>query len=375
MKQVLLTLVALVCLGAGLSWAVVSSQRERAAIEAAARQRDDQAKLEPWQREGQFVVAQGTIDVAEGTTKLTTTIPGRVAAVRVKDGDSVKAGQPLIELDSRVPRIAVEKAQAGVREAEVRLREANNRVTLHAIQVRQQQQKLAAARAALEMEQTQLQKIDSVGERNGAAESTRSMQQKQVIAQTATVEVETLQLEQFEKIRPQDQVDQAAAGLAVAQAELARAEAALEDYTLKAPSDGTILQVQTRTGEIVGPGSPDLLWFVTESPRVIRCEVNNRFSRVVEDGMPVLYYQDDTGELLGKGRVERRSAWIADQRETSSRPFQRVDQRTLECLVTIESLPDRLWIGERVRVVIRTDGTNEPAVSEAASDREAQAQR
>ncbi len=149
----------------------------------------------------------------------------------------------------------------------------------------------------------------------------------------------------------------------------------MEDYTLKAPSDGTILQVQTRTGEIVGPGSLDLLWFVTESPRVIRCEVNNRFSRVVEDGMPVLYYQDDTGELLGKGRVERRSAWIADQRETSSRPFQRVDQRTLECLVTIESLPDRLWIGERVRVVIRTDGTNEPAVSEAASDREAQAQR
>ncbi len=120
-----------------------------------------------------------------------------------------------------MPRIAVEKAQAGVREAEVRLREANNRVTLHSLQVRQQQQKLAAARAALEMEQTQLQKIDSVGERNGAAESTRSMQQKQVIAQTATVEVETLQLEQFEKIRPQDQVDQAAAGLAVAQAELA----------------------------------------------------------------------------------------------------------------------------------------------------------
>jgi multidrug resistance efflux pump len=375
MKQVLLTLVALVCLGAGLSWAVVSSQRERAAIEAAARQRDDQAKLEPWQREGQFVVAQGTIDVAEGTTKLTTTIPGRVAAVLVKDGDAVTPGQPLIELDSREPKIAVDKAQAGVREAEVRLREATNRITLHSLQVRQQQQKLAAARASLEMEQTQLQKFDSVGERNGAAESTRSMQLKQVIAQTAIVEVETLQLEQLEKIRPQDQVDQANAGLAVAQAELARAQAALDDYTLKAPSEGTVLQVQTRPGEIVGPGSPELLWFVNAGPRVIRCEVNHRFSRVVDDGMPVLYYQDDTGELLGKGRVERRSEWIADQRETSSRPFQRVDQRTLECLVAIESHPDRLWIGERVRVVIRTDGANEPTISEASSDREAQAQR
>ncbi|MBY0589254.1 biotin/lipoyl-binding protein [bacterium] len=360
MSRALMLLVAIVTVGAGLSWVVVAGQNQRAAIELAARQRDDQAGLEDWQKQGQFVVAQGTIDVAEGTTKLTTSIAGRVESVLVKDGDAVKKGQVLLELDSRSAKIAIEKAEALVRESEIQLREAEQFVTIHGLQVRQQQQKLAAARASLEMEQTQLQKIDSVGNAGGAAESTRSMQQQKVIAQTATMEVETLQLEQLEKIRPQDKIDQANAALAISRADLERAQNALEDFFLKAPSDGTILQVRTRPGEIVGPGSADLLWFVGSGPRIIRCEVNHRFSRLVGDGMPVLYYQDDTGEFLGKGRVERRSAWIADQREESARPFQRADQRTLECLVAIDSHPDRLWIGERVRVVIRTNGNGEP---------------
>jgi multidrug efflux pump subunit AcrA (membrane-fusion protein) len=365
--KVLLALALFAGVGAALVWAVSSSQRQRAAIAAGARLRDERANLEPWQREGQFVVAQGTIDVAEGTTRLATSLPGRVASVLVQDGESVKQGQPLLELDVREAKTSLERAEAGVREAEISLREANNQIAIHALRIRQQQQKLAAARAALEVEQTQLQKIDSVGDRAGAAESTRSMQQKQVVAQQAIVEVETLQLEQLEKIRPQDAVDQASAALAVAQAERSQAEAVLDNHTLKSPSDGTVLQVRARPGEIVGPGTNDLIWFVGAGPRIIRCEVNHRFSRVVGEGMPVLYYQDDNGTLLGRGRVERRSVWIADQREQSSRPFQRVDQRTLECLVAIETHPDRLWIGERVRVVIRTDGLGESAVSESES--------
>jgi multidrug efflux pump subunit AcrA (membrane-fusion protein) len=374
--KILFLLMAIIGVGAGLSWAVVAGQRERAAIALAAMKRDDRAGLENWQKDGQFVVAQGTIDVAEGTTKLTTTVAGRVNAVLVKDGDSVKKGQILVELDSREPRIALDKARSAVKEAEVSLREANQSVNIHALQLRQQQQRLAAARASLEMEQTQLQKIDSVGTAGGAAESTRSMQQKQVIAQTAIVEVETLQLEQLQQTEPKDKVEQATAALAIAQAELERAQAMLDDFSLKAPSDGTILQVRTRPGEIVGPGSQELLWFVGAGPRIIRCEVNHRFSRIVEDGMPVLYYQDDTGEFLGKGRVERKSIWIADQREESSRPFQRADQRTLECLVAIDSHPQRLWIGERVRVVIRTDNPAESAeATPPTTPRVIQAQR
>jgi hypothetical protein len=131
--------------------------------------------------------------------------------------------------------------------------------------------------------------------------------------------------------------------------------------TLRAPSDGTILRLAARPGEIVNPANPSpLVWFVEDAPRILRAEVNHRFARRLRDGLSVLIYDDETNELLGKGSVARCSPWITEQRPEMPKPFEQVEQRTLECIVALTSPPDRLWIGEQVRIVIQTEPPTAP---------------
>src|SRR5579862_2226857 len=55
---------------------------------------------------------------------ITTTYPGRVAAVLVGDGDSVRQGEPLIQLDVSQGRSQVQGAQAAVAAAQAQYRKA-----------------------------------------------------------------------------------------------------------------------------------------------------------------------------------------------------------------------------------------------------------
>ena len=57
------------------------------------------------------------------TTVLSSKITGNIVAVHVREGDRVKPGQLLMEIDNREAAAQLKKAQAGVREAEEMLQE------------------------------------------------------------------------------------------------------------------------------------------------------------------------------------------------------------------------------------------------------------
>ncbi len=65
----------------------------------------------------------GTLN-AERSARLSPRVDGLVARVYVDAGDKVKAGAPLLELDSAVARLALQRAQAGTAEAKARAAEA-----------------------------------------------------------------------------------------------------------------------------------------------------------------------------------------------------------------------------------------------------------
>jgi HlyD family secretion protein len=70
----------------------------------------------------QTVVASGRV-ATPARVDVGTQITGRVAAVPVKEGQTVRAGDLLIELAAADEKAALELAQANVRQAEVRLRQ------------------------------------------------------------------------------------------------------------------------------------------------------------------------------------------------------------------------------------------------------------
>lgn len=317
---------------------------------------EDEVHLEDWQKTGSFIVAFGNIDIPHGTTHLSVSTPGRIHDVLVQEGERVQRNQVLIQLDSQSQQSNLAKTEAGVKEAEVRLRQAQATLEPHRLQLEQQKRVVEAAKAALEAEQRQLDRLNTVADRTGVSDSNLEIQKQKVVTQSAMVEIETLTLRQLELKNPREPIEAAQAALDMAIADREGAKSALAQMSVKAPGDGTILRIQARPGEAVSPMALEpLIWFAEDAPRIIRCEVNHRFSRRLQDGQHVLYYSDETDTLLGTGVVRRSSEWIAEQREVVPKPFRRADQRTLECIVSLDTQPERLWIGERVRVVIQTD--------------------
>ena len=68
--------------------------------------------------------ATGTVR-AKNTTVLSSRIMGTVISLRVREGDRVNAGQVLIEIDNREATAQLQKAQAGLRQAEQSVAEAD----------------------------------------------------------------------------------------------------------------------------------------------------------------------------------------------------------------------------------------------------------
>ena len=63
-----------------------------------------------------YYEAVGTVR-ARNSSVVAARIMGSIVALHVREGDTVRAGQTLIEIESREAGIQVQKAQAGVREA------------------------------------------------------------------------------------------------------------------------------------------------------------------------------------------------------------------------------------------------------------------
>src|SRR5688500_19210060 len=69
-----------------------------------------------------YYEAVGTVR-ARNSSVVAARIMGNIVALHVREGDTVRAGQTLIEIESREAGIQVQKAQAGVREAQEALGE------------------------------------------------------------------------------------------------------------------------------------------------------------------------------------------------------------------------------------------------------------
>src|SRR6266542_2165948 len=74
-----------------------------------------------------YYEAVGTVR-AKNSSIIAARIMGNIVAVRVREGDNVRIGQTLIEIENRDAGVQVEKTQAGVREANEALDEVDRNI-------------------------------------------------------------------------------------------------------------------------------------------------------------------------------------------------------------------------------------------------------
>jgi multidrug efflux pump subunit AcrA (membrane-fusion protein) len=158
------------------------------------------------------IEATGYVEPAGGIANLSPEAAGVVSAVLVQPGDDVKAGDKIVQLDDRVARANVDMEQAAVGLAQAQLVEAQSNLA------DQQDQADRVERMFKTMPRL--------------ASSPDKLARREYAVATARAEV----------AKAQAVVDRANAGLAAART-------ALDMLSVRAPSDATVLRVNTHAGD------------------------------------------------------------------------------------------------------------------------------
>ena len=193
----------------------------------------------------QTVVASGRVE-APHRVDIGTQVVGTVKRVPVAEGQSVKAGQVLIELDDAELRAAVQQADAAVRQSQARLRQ------LQEVQQPVAEQALQQARVNLENARSQLRRQQDLFNQGFIGQAALDDVRKAVeLAEAQWRSAQT----QLRSAGPSGS-DRAVAETALAQARASAAmtRARLGYATIVAPADGVLISRDVERGDVVQPG-------------------------------------------------------------------------------------------------------------------------
>lgn len=201
------------------------------------------------------VVLSGRIEGDDSAVAPKTT--GRILEIRVREGDSVHAGDTIAVIDDEQVRARENQSRAALLEAQARTKAARDQIAVLHEQLEQGQAEVAQQEASYQLAQfdkdayTRLAKSGAVSERQGKqAESAADQQAAAVAAAKRRVAAVRMQLAQ-----QQSEIASASASTQQAQAQLTEAQANERDLIVTAPFDGTIATRTAEPGEVVTPGT------------------------------------------------------------------------------------------------------------------------
>ena len=269
----------------------------------------------------------------------------------VKADETVFAGQPLIRLRDQEARAQLASAAAQVA---MRKRIRNKESAASGATARRKaEDAVADAEAAVAEVQSLVDK--SVADRRAGRGSNADVEAGRAGLKRAR-DYLAQQTEELRKVAADAPLPTVAEGqLNVARSDLAAFRAALEKLTLRAPIDGTVLQVNAKAGELISPSATTPLVLLGDiSALRIRAEVDERDLEKIKPGQAVLVRP---AALRGR-EVAGKVSFIAPLVEAGrySAPGQRnmTDVDVVEVLIALgEAGP--LVVGMKVDVYFQQD--------------------
>ncbi len=195
------------------------------------------------------VSASGKIR-ARRTVNITSEVTGRVTRLAVEEGDRVKAGQFLLEVDSRIQRTTVQRVQAAVEQQKIGLQQA--RVALESAQER-----LRLANDEFDRQQRLLKSGIATRQDYDRADNAKRVAENDVR-------------------NAQQQVSRTDQMIRESTASLASAEHDLSKVTITAPIDGIITKRNVEEGETAQMGftnNPSVVLLVLADMSIVEAEI------------------------------------------------------------------------------------------------------
>lgn len=251
---------------------------------------------------------QATDPVALGTLErdritLRATMSEVIREQPLREGSQVSAGELLVQLDSRQQQDRVAELQARLSAAGIGLERLHNGFRSEEIEAARA--RVAAAQAALRESQREVERLQTVVERDLAARADMETAEARRDNRQALLEEAQAQLQlMLNGVREED-IRQAEAEVMVTEAALARALKVLDELAIVAPRDGRVEQLPWEVGERVVAGTAVAVMLVGDAPYA-RVYIPEPYRMQIDIGtrLPV--------ELDGmEGALEGEVRWIA----------------------------------------------------------------
>jgi multidrug efflux pump subunit AcrA (membrane-fusion protein) len=233
--------------------------------------------------------AMGTVR-SKTISVLSSQVLGRIVSIHVREGDRVKAGQLLVEIDDREMKAQLEKSRAGLKESQFALDEIEKAIRGGEAEKKAVDARLALASSTLdrykglfERRSVSSQEFDEVQTKNTAAKAD---------ADQASERLQALLAKKNQIIARIDQ----------AKADTVNAEAFLSHARILSPIDGIVTAKPADVGQMAAPGTPLLS---VEDETHYRLEALVEESRIgrIHLGDPVSVSIDALGQKPIAGQV------------------------------------------------------------------------
>jgi RND family efflux transporter MFP subunit len=224
------------------------------------------------------------------TSSLSSKIVGYISKVHVREGDRVKPGQVLIEIDNREAATQLRKAQAGLREAEEMLHETERTARAY-------ESAKTAAEAEQSLAASTFNRYQNLLERKSVSQQEFDEAQAKYRGKTAEVERTQEMVRSIESKRQQviARIDQAKADISHAQI--------FADYgRVLSPLQGIVTHKQAEVGALASPGAP-LLTLEDDGRYRLEATVKESLIGKIGLGDPVRVSIDALGEQEWTGRI------------------------------------------------------------------------
>lgn len=260
------------------------------------------------------IAATGILEARDENVAIGVPVAGLVTEVKVAVNQAVKAGAPLLILDDRELRASLLKQQAAI----------------------------AVAQANLEVSRAQLAKVQDMLDRLKSVPDQRAISQDDLRNSTNDVLVARAQMEATE------------AQHAAARTDVKQTELLIDRLTVKAPRDGTILQVNIRAGEYASPQSrPPALVLGDISTLHVRADVDEQNAMGVAPGKDATLSLKSDSSRRFKARFVRIEPYVIPKVSLTGASTERVDTRVLQVIYELEKPKgDSLYVGQQVDVFI-----------------------
>ena len=244
------------------------------------------------------LILYGNIDIRDVT--LGFRVPGRVGAIAVDEGDSVRAGQELARLDTTPIELEVREARANA--AAIGARVALLKAGFRSEDISQARATVAERQAALANAEQQLARQEQLKGTGAVAQRVYDEALAARDQSRARLDAAQASLTQMQSGYRVQEVAEAEAnqqrGLAVA----SQAQQRLIDAVLRASADGIVLTRAIESGAIVGAGTPAFTLSL-RSPVWARVYVAEPDLGKAAEGSSVLLYTDSRPDRPYHGRV------------------------------------------------------------------------